>query len=363
MGGFCSARARGTISGMKRRANPEGLVRKRNGWRIALLIAVLWAVGGAASAQGPVYLAFFGDSGTGDSRQRQVAAQLDRVAAAGKLNSVFLLGDNIYSKGQAKYIRPKFLDVYQPLFARNVTFHAALGNHDAKTCDVALTDPLPRDAGAYEDCDVGVQLAEPRFGYPEGRRYYSMTGPGAPPLFEVFVIDTNTLATRYYLDEGLPPDRAQLEWLARALEASKATWKIVTMHNAMHTPAPKTFLGLEGHKPERGLQLQLDELFREKKVHAVFQGHNHFYARLLPLDGVRYFVAGGGGRRPYGFKPKPGYVVPNTGSGKFNHFVHVRLSESSFDFCTVDSEGVIRDSGGFRRNGAAAPGDGSGCPF
>ena len=326
-----------------------------------MLIAVLWAVRGTASAQGPIYLAFFGDSGTGDSRQRQVAAQLERVAAAGKLNSVFLLGDNIYTKGEAKYIRPKFLDVYQPLFAKNVTFHAALGNHDVKTCDVAATDPLPRDAGAYEDCDVGAQLAEPRFGYSQGRRYYKVTGPGSPPLFEVFVIDTNTLATRHYLGEGLPPDRAQLEWLTRALDVSNATWKIVSMHNAMHTPAPKTFLGLEGHKPERGLQLQLEQLFREKKVQVVFQGHNHFYARLLPLDGVRYFVAGGGGRRPYGFKPKPGYVVSDTDRGKFNHFVHVRLSESSLEFCTVDAEGAIRDSGGFERSGAAAPG--SGCPF
>ncbi len=140
-----------------------------------MLIAVLWAVGGTASAQGPIYLAFFGDSGTGDSRQRQVAAQLERVAAAGKLNSVFLLGDNIYTKGEAKYIRPKFLDVYQPLFAKNVTFHAALGNHDVKTCDVAATDPLPRDAGAYEDCDVGAQLAEPRFGYSQGGLYTIVT--------------------------------------------------------------------------------------------------------------------------------------------------------------------------------------------
>ena len=348
---------------MKRRANAERLIRKRDSWRIAVLVAGLWTVGVVASAQGPVHLAFFGDSGTGNDRQRQVSMQLGRVAAAGKLNYVFLLGDNIYNKGEAKYIRPKFLDVYQPLFAKNVSFHAALGNHDVKSCDVSATDPLPRDAGAYEDCDVKVQLAEPRFGYPEGKRYYSITGPGAPPLFEVFVIDTNTLATRHYLGEGLPPDRDQLDWLAHSLEASNATWKIVAMHNAMHTPDPKTFLGFAGHKPERGLQLQLEDLFGEKNVHAVFQGHNHFYARLLPLNGVRYFVAGGGGKRPYAFKPKPGYVVPNTGRGKFNHFVHVRLSETSFDFCIVDSQGAIRDSGGFRSNGAAAPGYGSGCPF
>ena len=230
---------------MKRRAKAAELPRKSEFWRIVVLVAGLWTVGGVSLAEGPVYLAFFGDSGTGDSRQRQVGAQLERVAAAGKLDSVFLLGDNIYNKGEAKYIGPKFLDVYQPLFAKNVAFHAALGNHDVKSCDVAAADPLPRDAGAYEDCDVGVQLAEPRFGYPQGKRYYSVTGPGAPPLFEVFVIDTNTLATRYFLGEGLPPDRAQLDWLARALEASKATWKIVTMHNAMHTPDPKTFLGLE----------------------------------------------------------------------------------------------------------------------
>ena len=106
---------------MKRRANAERLIRKRDSWRIAVLVAGLWTVGVVASAQGPVHLAFFGDSGTGNDRQRQVSMQLGRVAAAGKLNYVFLLGDNIYNKGEAKYIRPKFLDVYQPLFAKNVT--------------------------------------------------------------------------------------------------------------------------------------------------------------------------------------------------------------------------------------------------
>ncbi len=352
------------MNSMDLRANKGCVLQKQNAPTAALLLASLWVpLGGVAFAQGPAYLAFFGDSGTGDDRQRQVAAQLDRVAAAGRLNHVFLLGDNIYNQGQARFVRPKFLDVYEPLFAKNVSFHAALGNHDVQACDVSAADPLPRDAAAYEDCEVGVQLAEPRFGYAGGKRYYSVTGPGNPPLFEVFVIDTNTLATRHFLDEHHPPDRAQLSWIEGALEASNAIWKIVTMHNAMHTPDPATFLGLEGHKPERGLQLQLEGLFREKKVHLVTQGHNHFYARLLPRDGVRYLVAGGGGQRTYSFKPKPGYVVPNADRGKFNHFVHARLTESAFDFCIVDSEGAIRDSGGFRTNGAAAPGYGSSCPF
>ena len=329
---------------------------------LAVLLTALWAAG-VAYTQSPVYLAFLGDSGTGNARQRRVSAQLQRVADTNKLDYVFLLGDNIYNKGESKYIKPKFLDVYQPLFAKDIPFHAALGNHDVKSCDLAESDPLPRDAGAYEDCEVSDQLAEMRLGYPEGERYYSVTGPGAPALFEVFVIDTNTLATRHYLDEDLPPDRSQLTWLRQALEASNATWKIVAMHNAMHTPDPKTFLGIQGHNPERGLQLQLEELFREERVDVVFQGHNHFYARLLPLDGVRYFISGGGGKRPYAFKSKPGYVVPNAGRGKFNHFVHLRVSKTAFDFCAVDADGNIRDSGGFRRNGSAAPGYDSSCPF
>ncbi len=348
---------------MKRLANAARLACRPTAWPAAVLFA-LWAAGACvASAEGPVFLAFLGDSGTGDARQRQVSSQLQRVATLGKLDYVFLLGDNIYDKGESKYIKPKFLDVYQPLFAKDISFHAALGNHDVKSCDLAESDPLPGDAGAYEDCEVSDQLAEMRFGYPEGKRYYSVTGPGAPALFEVFVIDTNTLATRHYLDKDLPPDLAQLTWLRQALEASNATWKIVAMHNAMHTPDPKTFLGIEGHKPERGLQLQLEKLFRDRHVDAVFQGHNHFYARLLPLSGVRYFVSGGGGKRPYAFKFKPGYVVPNVARGKFNHFVHVRVSKTAFDFCTVDADGAIRDSGGFRRNGGAAPGYGSDCRF
>ena len=81
----------------------------------------------------------------------------------------------------------------------------------------------------------------------------------------------------------------------------------------------------------------------------VFAGHNHFYARMFPQDGIRYFVSGGGGRRIYGFAPQPGYVAQG---GVFLHYVYVRLTDSRFEYYTIDSRGRARDGGSWAKGDA-----------
>jgi tartrate-resistant acid phosphatase type 5 len=297
-------------------------------------------------------LAFVGDTGTGGSEQRAVAKQM----RAWRPGQVFLLGDNLYDRGSRKYIGPRYDDVYGPLMKAGISFHSALGNHDVLWCEVPEVDPVPPDARAYNSgllpCDVRYQLGHAAFGYPGGRRYYSVTSDASgQPLVEVFVLDSNTLKTSQAKLSPLREDRAQLKWLDEALAASKARWKVVVMHHPPHTPkTPVKYWWIVpaggGRAREWQLDLQLGPILRKHRVDAVFAGHNHFYARIVPQNGIRYFVSGGGGRETYPFEEAPGYVAAG---GAFHHFVYVRATDTAFEYYAVDDAGRTRDAGLFTK--------------
>ena len=269
---------------------------------------------------------------------------------------VFLLGDNIYDRGSRKYIASRYDDVYAPLMRTGTTFHAVLGNHDVLWCEVPEVDPVPDDGRAYMSavlpCDVRYQLDHPSFGYPDGRRYYSVKSDGsAHPLVEVFVLDSNTLATSQTKLGALREDRAQLRWLDEALLASSARWKVVAMHHPPQTPKTPVkywwFIPAGGGRArEWRLDLQLGPILRRRGVDVVFAAHNHFYARMVPQDGIRYFVSGGGGREIYPFEEAPGYVAAG---GAFHHFVYVRVTDDVFEYYAVDDAGRSRDAGRFTK--------------
>jgi 3',5'-cyclic AMP phosphodiesterase CpdA len=319
---------------------------------LALLLAV------PASAAGPVEVrvAFVGDSGTGDDEQRAVAAQMAKL----KPSLVFLLGDNIYDRGSRASIKSRFDDPYRELLRGGAQFHAALGNHDVLWCEARERDPLPADGSAYArlalPCDVQFQLSHPDFGYVGGRRYYSVVSDSSPqPMVEVFVLDSNTLATSQSKLHGLRQDRAQLEWLEKSLAASRARWKVVTMHHPPHSPTtPLKYFWIVplggGRTREFRLDLQLSSILRSGGVDVVFTGHNHFYARMVPQNGIRYFVSGGGGKKVYGFESRPDYVAAG---GGFFHFVYVRATEGAFEWYTIDDKGASRDAGWFGKGSVA----------
>lgn len=297
-------------------------------------------------------MAFLGDTGSGDAPQKAVAAQL----SAWRPSQVFLLGDNIYDRGSRKYFASRYDDVYAPLMRAGTTFHAVLGNHDVLWCEVPEVDPVPDDGRAYTagllPCDARFQLDHASFGYPNGHRYYSVKSDGGVrPLVEVFVLDSNTLAVSQTKLSPLREDRAQLRWLDQALLASSARWKVVAMHHPPQTPnTPVKYWWFipkgGGRAREWRLDLQLGPILRRRGVDVVFAAHNHFYARMIPQDGIRYFVSGGGGREIYPFEEAPGYVAAG---GAFHHFVYVHVTDDAFEYYAVDDAGRSRDAGRFTK--------------
>jgi 3',5'-cyclic AMP phosphodiesterase CpdA len=237
-----------------------------------------------------------------------------------------------------------------------ISFHSALGNHDVLWCEVPEVDPVPADAKAYNSgllpCEVRYQLEHPSFGYLNSHRYYSVKSDGTSrPMVEVFVVDSNTLRTSQTKLGPLREDRAQLKWLDDSLLASNARWKVVVMHHPPHTPkTPVRYWWIVptggGRAREWQLDLQLGPILRRHGVDVVFAGHNHFYARMVPQNGIRYFVSGGGGREIYPFEESPGYVASG---GVYYHFVYVRATEGSFEYYAVDDAGRSRDAGRFTK--------------
>jgi hypothetical protein len=331
--------------------------RRLAGAAAAVLLALL-AAGTLRGQEREARLAFLGDSGTGDANQRAVRDQLLRFP----VSLAFMLGDNIYDRGSKELFGPRFDDIYAPVVARGTAFHSTLGNHDVSFCSArsTLTDRLSDDADAYRwdilRCDVKAQLTHPGFGYIGGHRYYSVrTDAATPSLGEVFVLDSNTLHTSQSKVSPLHADFAQVEWLERALAASSARWKLVIMHHPIHSPSVplKFFLFIpfqEGHARELQLEEQIGPILKKYGVDAVVAGHNHFYARMVPQDGIRYFVSGGGGNKVYDFKPRPGYVAAG---GAFFHFLYVRLTPERIEYYSVDRDGRSRDAGWWAKGDAA----------
>ena len=207
---------------------------------------------------GSIRFAAIGDAGRGDTFQKQVAATMEAFREVFEFSFVVMLGDNVYDGGTPEDYRLKFEVPYKAFLDDEVEFYAVIGNHD----DV--------NQPSYPPFHMG------------GERYYTFE-PDTPLLTDVlqtrvrfFMLDTETL------------DRTQLRWLDRELEASDATWKIPVFHRPIYTS------GRYG-SPARIFRGALEPIFVKHGVRVALSGHEHFYERTTPQQGVTYFVSGAAG--------------------------------------------------------------------
>lgn len=332
---------------------------------IALFVAatLLTVQVGRADEPTELRLMFVGDTGTGGDSARRVRDVIRKTALSAGASHLFLLGDNVYENGEARYIKPKFIDVYQPVMDLGVTIHAALGNHDVKKCRGTRSPPVRPDATAYvlsSKCWVADHLKTPEFGYQDERRYYVVQiEAAAVPLVDVFVLDSNTLGDEQ-TKLGNGTDKAQIEWLDKALSESSARWKVIAMHHPIYSPTRRRsswwswIPGIGRRDADPRLRKDLEDVLVRHGVDVVFQGHQHLYARLRPQrGGIRYIVSGAGGKRPDTFEPDE-HTFERKDRGQFKHFVYVRVTGDSFEYCVLDDKRDVRDGGVFAAGNASA---------
>ena len=189
-----------------------------------------------------------GDTGRGTPVQFELGRVMADYQEAFKYDTVILTGDNLYGPEKPSDYKAKFEDPYRALLDRGVKFYASLGNHD----EVNQIN--------YDHFNMG------------GKEYYR---------FEKGDVAFYALNTTYL-------EKEQIDWLEKELAEDDSRWKMAFFH---HPP----FSSGGRHGSDDDIRDVLHPIFVKYGVDVVFTGHDHFYERIIPKDGVQYFVTGAGG--------------------------------------------------------------------
>ena len=207
----------------------------------------------------------FGDYGNGSDEQKQVASAMLKYHRQTPCDFAITLGDNFYNNGMESPTDPRWKTwwdaLYDPL---GIKVYATLGNHDWGFADSPAAEIL------YTQQSSSWRMPAP---------YYTFT---AGPV-QFFALDTNEVS------------EAQLLWLKGELEKSRSRWKLVYGHHPIYSDGV--------HSDNQGLIKRLFPVLKGR-VDGYLAGHDHDLQHLKAVDGVHFFVSGGGGANVR--KPKPG---------------------------------------------------------
>ena len=243
--------------------------------------------------------AVLGDFGTGSRGQLQMAVEMARVRERFPFEFVLTVGDNIYGSDGPQEFSRKFEVPYKPLLDNGVKFYASLGNHDSP------------DQAHFKLFNM------------DGKRYYSMK----PSKQSVKLI---ALESTY-----LQPE--QLTWLERELEASREDWKISYFHHPPYSSGNR-------HGSDSSIRRVLEPLFVKYNVSVVFTGHDHFYERIKPQQGIVYFVVGAGGQLRNGNIDRSS-VLTAKGYDTDYSFMIAEINGDEMFFNAIARNGAVIDSG------------------
>ena len=268
-----------------------------------LLLSVILVLAVASQAQEtPLRFAVLGDTGTGGSAQYQIAQKLTSAWKTFRFGFSLMLGDNLYGGEGAKDFVKKFEKPYAPLLQSGVKFYAALGNHDE-----------PARQEAYKAFNM------------DGKRYYTFKPKDG---VRFFALDSNYV------------NKEQLDWLDKELRASGSDWKILFFHHPIYSSG-------ERHGSNLELRKVLEPLIVRHGVDVVFTGHEHFYERLTPQNGVYYFIVGSSAKLRKGNIAKTKMTAK--GFDTDNVFLLAEIAGDVMTFRAISRAGKMIDSGNILR--------------
>ncbi|MEZ5938583.1 MAG: metallophosphoesterase family protein [Hyphomonadaceae bacterium] len=230
-----------------------------------------------APLDGPFTFLFFGDSQTGiRSHITRTFDEAVRVAP----NARFAMhgGDLVNT---AEYDK-EWAEWFQALgaFAQTVPQLLSPGNHDYFNF-------------AADDVEDDKLFISPRAVTHFWRAQFELpTEAGLPADLQETVYDVRYTKDVHVFSidsSGVDFDR-QLEWLAKSLDASDATWKILYMHHPLYS-----FVGGREHPAHKERRLAINKMLKAHHVDLILTGHRHSYQRgeigknvaSLPADTAR----------------------------------------------------------------------------
>lgn len=246
----------------------------------------------APGAVAPVQFAVFGDSGSGDSDQRHLRAQLSTVP----LDFLLHTGDLAYQDGSAAQINGTVFGIYRDLL-KSFSFFPVPGNHEYAS----------QRAAPYLQAFV-----LPENGDPDGlERYYSFDWGDV----HFVALDTEQIGQR------------QAAWLDADLSRNQLPWTIAYGHRPPFSSGE--------HGSDGAFQKWFVPLLEQHGVQLVLSGHDHDYERTKAINGVTYVVTGGGGvgTRPVGFSDFTAF------SESVIHFVYIEIFADTLRLHAIDGVG------------------------
>lgn len=244
----------------------------------------------------PLKVIAFGDVGVGGSSQRAFGEGVRRFEASHGADLLLALGDNDYTEDPGAF-RANWEASFGWARRSRIGVTGVVGNHDVRV-----------EGGRYEFPTLKMP----------GRYYRRRVGP-----VDFFMLDSNAV------------DAGQTAWLRRALEASRARWKIAAFHHPAFSCG-----NYQSHPGVVGSWVPLFERFRVKLV---LSSHDHNYQRFAARQGVRYVLHGGANPNLYPLKDCPsGY--PRRVRGQVEHgFIYLVIRETRLDGWAVWPDGRRRD--------------------
>ncbi len=226
-----------------------------------------------------------GDWGrVGADHQKEVAAQMGKIATAIGTQFVIAAGDNFYPSGVISEWDPlwkySFEDIYTD-FHLQWDWYPVLGNHDYKT---------------NPDAQVKYSNISRRWKMPA--RYYSkkfFINNDTNQVVLIAFIDTNPLIPEFYKNAEYGPNvktqdsTKQKKWLAKVLSdtASNIKWKIVVGHHPMFTGGSRT-----DSYDTKAIRSSLKPLFDKYGVDIYLAGHEHNLQHIGPIGKTHHFISG-----------------------------------------------------------------------
>jgi hypothetical protein len=282
-------------------------------------------------------LVFFviGDFGNGSGGQRAIANAMvaefrRRAQTPDPVRFVLTVGDNIYSNVNLGYFQrgsgaadrdwqSKFYEPYKAIIEQ-IPFFPTLGNHDGNATESR------DDLSTYLD----------NFFFPGNRpaRWYQFNYGG---LADFFGLDSTENTLTGHPSPAYGPEGEQSKWLADALPASRAPWKIPYFHHPPFNAGP-------GHGSSYGVLRHWVDLFAKSGVKVVFTGHEHNY-QFSEADsetgGIRYFVTGAGGELRGGNVSDNMQRAHIAGWAAVRHFLVVEIDGSTMKITPISTEKVV----------------------
>ncbi|MEV6244407.1 discoidin domain-containing protein [Lentzea sp. NPDC051838] len=229
-----------------------------------------------------------------------------------KPNYVMTVGDNQYDSGTLAEFQ-KYYDKSWGKF-KNIT-KPATGNHE------------------WEDNLNGYKSYFGSIAFPQGKPYYSWNAGE----FHFVSFDSNKL-----YETG--SDSTQLNWLKADLAANTKACVVGYWHHPRFN---------SGEYGDKAVMAPLWNAFADAKADVVFNGHDHHYERLKPLNksgaidttnGMRAAIVGIGGDYLYDqVKPRAGVESWFANS---HGVMKLTLSGRSYSWEVIDTSGTVRDKAG-----------------